>query len=170
MYSYELNLNNIGRGRGFATYFRPPYKHTTNSNFDGFSITKLQSENMDVIGIYRSQEGNVINLIKQLESLITEGKTTVVGGDFNICALAYPKNYIIQSLQEKGFMQIVTNSTHIDGGLIDHVYLLQGKTSKFTYVVENLAKYYSDHDGIGLVLREDVKDKLKQDEENMIQE
>ena len=79
----------------------------------------------------------------------------MVGGDINVCALAHPRNYVTQSLIEKGFKQIVRKATHIEGGLIDHVYLKQGKNHKFSYIIENFPKYYSDHDGIGLILSED---------------
>ena len=152
---YISNLNILGRGRGITTYFKTPYKHKENANSEGYSITKIESEKMDVIGIYRSQEGNVTSLITKLKSLITAGNTTVVGGDFNICALAYPNNYITKSLEERGFKQIVEKSTHIEGGIIDHVYLIQGDDSKFKYIIEEFPKYYSDHDGLGLILWEE---------------
>jgi exonuclease III len=151
---YKSNLNSIGRGRGMASYYKQKYNHVRNLNFAGFSMSKLESDIVDVIGIYRSQDGNVSNLIVHLESLITKGKTTIIGGDLNICALAHPKNYITESLKEKGFNQVVSKATHIEGGLIDHVYLNQGENSKFSYKVENFPKYYSDHDGLGLILWE----------------
>ena len=78
-----------------------------------------------------------------------------MGGDFNICALAYPKNYIKQSLIQIGFKQLVQKSTHIEGGLIDHIYLIEGRHMKITYSVEVCPKYYSDHDGLGLTLLEE---------------
>ena len=155
---YESNLNSIGRGRGIATYCKYPYKHTKNINCEGFSITKLESENLDVIGIYRSQEGNVTTLITHLESLISKGKNTILGGDINICAVAHPNNYITQSLAEIGATQLVVTATHIEGGLIDHVYLIQGEGIKFSYNIKNFPKYYSDHDGLGLILWEVKED------------
>ena len=64
----------------------PNYKHKSNVSCAGFSITKIESDKLDVIGIYRSQEGSVTDLIIQLKNLITDGKTTIIGGDFNnIC-------------------------------------------------------------------------------------
>ena len=56
---------------------------------------------------YRSQEGNVRDLILELEALITSGRTTLIGGDMNICALANPKNYVSESLREMEFSQLV---------------------------------------------------------------
>ena len=91
-------------------------------------------------------------MINQLEALITDGKTTLIGGDMNICALKYPNNYITETLKQKGFEQLVKRSTHIEGGMIDHLYLMQGVQTKFTYKVEEFAKYYSDHDGLGIIL------------------
>ena len=154
LYDYEENLNNMGRGRGIASYFKLNFKHSRNINYEGFSITKIENDKYDIIGVYRSQEGDVMNLITQLEILITEGKTTVIGGDMNVCGLAHPKNYITVTLIEKGFKQLVKKSTHIEGGLIDHMYLIQGKYDKFTYQVEEFPKYYSDHDGLGIILCE----------------
>ena len=107
---------------------------------------------MDVIGIYRSQEGNVTRLITELNGLIKEGKATVIGGDFNICALAYPRNYVTQNLRDMGFKQLMNKSTHIEGGLIDQVYVYEGQTHRATHSIEVFPKYYSDHDGIGLIL------------------
>jgi hypothetical protein len=130
-----------------------------NINCEGFSISKIESDKLNIIGIYRSQEGNVMNLIEKLEALIDTGKTTVIGGDMNICALAQPKNYVTASLKEMGFQQIVTKATHIEGGLIDHVYINQGEDVKFAWVLEDFPKYYSDHDGLGLTLWEVSKDK-----------
>ena len=113
---------------------------------------------MDVIGIYRSQEGNVTRLITEINGIIKEGKTTVILGDFNICSLAYPRNYVTQSLREMGFKQLVKKSTHIERGLIDHVYLYEGKTSKAKHIIDVFPKYYSDHDGIGLILNVEKKE------------
>ena len=125
-----------------------------NINSAGFSISKVESKVLDIIGIYRSQEGNVTDMIYKLETLIDPGKTSVIGGDLNICALAQPNNYVTASLKEMGFEQIVTRATHIEGGLIDHVYISQGENVKFAWVLEDFPKYYSDHDGLCLTLWE----------------
>ena len=138
---YQSNLNIVGRGKGIASYYKNEYKHARNINSEGISITKLESDKLDLVGIYRSQEGSVTTLIEHLESLITKGKTTLVGGDFNICALGNPNNYITQSLKEIGFTQLIRKSTHIEGGLIDHIYLIEGKGSKISYSVEIFPKY-----------------------------
>ena len=95
-----------------------------------------------------------MNLISYLEDLINEEKTTIIGGDLNICVLKQPNNILTDGLKENGFKQIVTKATHIEGGLIDHVYIKQGPSIKFSWVLEDFPKYYSDHDGLGLTLWE----------------
>ena len=95
-----------------------------------------------------------MELISQLETLIDPSKTSVIGGDLNICALAQPNNCVTTCLKEIGFEQIVTRATHIEGGLIDHVYIAQGENVKFAWVLEDFPKYYSDHDGLCLTLWE----------------
>ena len=112
----------------------------------------LESKDLDIVGIYRSQNGNIVDMIKELEGLIDNEKTIVIGGDINICALTHKTNFMTASLKEKGFQQIVTKATHIDGGAIDHVYIRQGKDARFEWDLEYCPKYYSDHDGIGLTM------------------
>ena len=91
--------------------------------------------------------------------MINHGKTTLVGGDFNICALRNPDNYITKSLKAIGFKQLVRRPTHVEGGLIDHIYLIEGKGETISHSLELYPKYYSDHDGLCITL---TKDKLHQ--------
>ena len=53
-----------------------------------------------------------------------------------------------------GFKQLVTQATHEDGRALDHIYIRQGKTTRFDWALEYFPKYYSDHDGIGLTMWE----------------
>ena len=151
---YRSNFNSSGRGRGIASYFKDEFKHVVNIKKEGFSLTKLESEKLDIIGIYRSQNGNVVDIINVLADMMDIGRTTVIGGDVNICALTQKNNYVTASLKEMGFKQIVTNATHVSGGAIDHVYINQGTLAKFNWSLEYMPKYYSDHDGLGLTMWE----------------
>ena len=107
---------------------------------------------MDVVGIYRSQDGNMNQLIEKLEDMIDDKKTTIVGGDLNICLMSSPHNYVTKKMQDRGFKQLVNKATHIEGGLIDHVYVRTVKDSQYSWNIEDFPKYYSDHDSIGLTL------------------
>ena len=76
----------------------------------------------------------------------------------NICLRAHPDNYITKNLKELGFQQVVAESTHIDGGLIDHIYLSTNEKIVSKWIVDYFPKYYSDHDAVGLILFEDMRE------------
>ena len=76
----------------------------------------------------------------------------MIGGDFNINLLKSPNNAITAKLSQNGFQQIVKKGTHIEGGVIDHIYIKQGKENMFEWALEHFPKYYSDHDGLGLTI------------------
>ena len=86
-------------------------------------ITKLNSEFLDVISVYRSKEALVNQIIIELSNLIDCDKTTLICGDFNICYNSDRSNKLITTLEALGFKQQVQEATHIKGGLIDHVYI-----------------------------------------------
>ena len=131
-----------------------------NLNCEGFSISKIGSEKMDIIGIYRSQGANDMDLIEKLKMMYDKEKTTIIGGDLNICVRAHPENYITKNLKELGFQQVVTESTHIDGGVLDHIYLSQYENMTSNWIVDYFPKYYSDHDAIGLIMLEDMREQI----------
>ena len=89
--------------------------------------------------------------MKELLKLLDHDKTTLIGGDLNLCVLKQPKNYVTTSLAEVGFQQIVTKATHIEGGALDHIYISQGVT-RFKWDLELSPKYYTDHDGLYMTL------------------
>ena len=88
------NFNNGGRGKGIVSYSNEIFTHIKNIRKEGFCISMVTSENIDVVGLYRSQEGDLRHLTKILETLIDDTKTTVIGGDLNICALKNPNNVV----------------------------------------------------------------------------
>ena len=155
--NYNANLNNRGRGKGIASYYNNKFEHRKNINCNGFSITKIEAEDFVIIGVYKSKEGNARELIEELEDLIDIEKVCVIGGDFNVCLLKQPHNYVTEKLNEMGFEQIVRKATHIEGGLIDHVYIKQGETVQYLWDLEEFPKYYSDHDGFGITLWQEHK-------------
>ena len=75
-----------------------------------------------------------------------------------MCVKAHPENYISKNLKELGFQQIVTESTHMDGGVIDQIYLSKKGNVVSKWIVEYFPKYYSDHDGVSMILYADKKE------------
>ena len=151
---YITSLNNSGRGKGIATYYKYKGGSASHISMDGFSISKIEYENLVVIGVYRSTDGNVKNLLNVLQDLVDTEKTTVIGGDMNICILKQRKNLLTQTLENMDFNQLVAQATHVDGGALDHIYVREGQKSRHSLTIEYFAKYYSDHDGICLTIRE----------------
>ena len=62
---YGMNLNKIGRGKGMATYYRgKTFKHEKNINGDGFSLSKVTSEDLDIIGVTKTKTKIYISVNK----------------------------------------------------------------------------------------------------------
>ena len=146
--NFSVNLISEGRGRGLASYFNKKFQHVKSVKNDGYSLSKVSSEKLDVFGIYRSKDGDARKMIGHLEEMIIENRTTIIGGDLNVCALKHQKNFIIEKLKELDFQQIVKQATHIEGGLIDHLYIKQGYDTDVTWELEVVPKYFTDHDCI----------------------
>ena len=66
---FSSNFNNEGRGKGITSYFNEKFKHTTDIKKNGFSISMMRSNDLDVIGIYRSQDGNMQDIIQILDTV-----------------------------------------------------------------------------------------------------
>ena len=85
--------------------------------------------------------------------MIDQDKPTLVSGDFNVCLRKNPSNEITKRLIEQGFEQLVTTATHVEGGLIDHVYWLDKGNTWEPPTLEQYCPYYSDHDALLVTLR-----------------
>ena len=147
---YSLHINSVGRGSGLATYF-----HAKDSQFisdiktKNFQLTKLTSKNVDVISVYLSDRAISTVVIDSIFKMVDYKKSTILCGDFNICYKQERKNSIISSLERHGFKQLVKESTHIQGGHIDQVYVKEAD-SMLSVEVELYSPYYSakDHDAL----------------------
>ena len=146
--NFEAHLNSSGRGKGIAVYSTKGYQHNCDVNDEHINITKMESEDMDVIAVYRSQAGSLRDLIRKLENLINLSKTTLVIGDMNVCNMEKQSNLLNTYLTSKTFKQIVSVATHIDGGHIDHCYIKNIGNYEERPAIEIVPKYYSDHDSI----------------------
>ena len=70
----------------------------------------------------------------------------------NLCIISSPDNYVTKQMRCKGFTQLVNKATHIEGGLIDHVYIRTHEDCNYSWSIEDYPKYYSDHDSISLTI------------------
>ena len=105
-----------------------------------------------MMNIYRSQEGNSVELLEDLRKIIEVQRVTLVTGDFNACFRENYNNRLIQGLLSMGFCQLMHEATQIQGRHIDHAYLLD-PMGQVQPIVERYSPYYSDHDGICIVIQ-----------------
>ena len=85
-----------------------------------------------------------------------EKKVNVVCGDMNLHF--HPQtpcdNHLTSTLYEKGFVQLVKEATHIQGHILDHVYVRACPKIHMKRPLYQLHyPYYSDHDAVLLILR-----------------
>ena len=142
-----LCLNNVGRGRGIATYMDNTYQWKMNLTCESFQISVITSVNRVVINIYRSADSdsksfdeNLFQIIRDLNVIDTE---VFLCGDFNLCYLTNVDIELFQKLNEMKFVHIVKKSTHEKGRLIDQVFVLNAKNS---YSIIHQSIPFLDHD------------------------
>ena len=80
-----------------------------------------------------------------LETIITKNSTNLICGDFNLKLETHgnTSNYFIDLMETKGFKQIITSSTHVEGGLLDLVFVTDINLITNLNILEN--KAISDH-------------------------
>ena len=144
---YESHFINVNRGKGIATYFKTSiFTHERDYVATNMQVTKFKSPELDVINVYRSSDGNSLELLNRISEMLTVEKPTLISGDFNICMLNHEKNRLSKGLLQNGFCQMVKEATHIKGGHIDHVYWKDEHSVWKELDLELYSPYYSDHD------------------------
>ena len=115
-------------------------------------LSKFSSQNLDVVTLYKSQEGSEENLIKAIHQM-TEGKRPIlVIGDFNISYLGTSENLTKNYMNENNFKQMINEPTHIEGNLLDQAHVRDNSgTLECTTHIQS--KYYSDHRSLHLTFR-----------------
>ena len=134
-----------GKGKGIATYSRNYTVDYCMESNKTMQIQKTKLMNIDIINVYRSQDGNQHDLIQILENMIDRSRFCIITGDFNLCGRDERRNAVTLYLERKGFNQIVDEATHIQGRMIDHVYV---NNCGCVLELERFSPYYSDHDGL----------------------
>ena len=159
---FENHFNSIGPGKGLALYFKEnTFVPVADIKKEKLQICKLTYSDIDAIIVYRTAQGNSLELINHLESLITPGATTIVCGDFNLCLLTHRNNRVTQFLESNGFVQLMQEATHIKGGHIDHMYFKAGQNVCQNPSILRYSPYYSDHDAICLTIEKKQKNQYE---------
>ena len=118
-------------------------------------IQKNTFAKLDVVNVYRSQNGNKYELIERLDKILDKEKTTLITGDFNICGIQEKRNVVGKYLERQGFLQLIREATHIEGRVIDQVFI---NRKDIIIEVQRYSPYYSDHDAILISLDIEVCD------------
>ena len=154
--TYTYHPNSFGRGKGIAIFYREEiFEHVDDLKKENMQLTKLSSIQVDVITVYRSQNCPYDLLNAGIKKLITNDKPTLIIGDFNFCykEQATPtKKYLL----ENNLVQLIKEPTHIGGHILDQAYLKDDMKS-IESCIEIDSKYYSDHRGLSVTLREKGK-------------
>ena len=148
-------VNSVGLGKGIATYCKPPFKLKQHYCLDNCQLTKISSEKLEIINVYRSSNCQVFE--DELEFLITIKKPTLVCGDTNInVTTGSPR--LINTMTKLGFTQLVLGSTHDKGGTIDQVFVnsLLRDTTALEIIKTRVS--FSDHDMIRIIMKETNSD------------
>ena len=148
---YQVNHCIVSRGKGVSTYYSPAVadKLIEMETFRGagFSISKVQLEELDSINVYRSSDASIPGTLEMIRNLIEPDRPTLISGDFNLCYRTNATNTLTAGLLSDGFEQLVTEATQIMGGVIDHLYWRDSQEIKYKRpTVERRSSYYSDHD------------------------
>ena len=79
----------------------------------------------------------------------TEGKQTLIIGDFNFCYSENPNNTTRKYLKNQNFIQIIDEPTHIGGHILDQAYLNEDIIAQ----AETHSKYYTDHKALAILIK-----------------
>ena len=148
MQNLRLIVNSKGRGRGVATYFDETFDVTDSVTSPRCQITKIASNKIDVINVYRSNDCDWKEFEQMIFKMIDRednSKKVLICGDLNIHYTEGTSNRFVRKIvDEYKFEQLIMDPTHDKGNTIDHVYVspaLQGRV-----VIEKTCLYFSDHD------------------------
>ena len=114
---YRAHFASQGRGKGLAAFVKEGVRSIIGISRFGeqnLQMVKVDMANVEVIGIYRSQEEPLYRLNQILRGFVNPGKDSLIVGDVNICATK--PNDLGNYLRQERFRQLVTLPTHICGG------------------------------------------------------
>ena len=115
-------------------------------------LTLFTSATLDVIALYRSQQGSQKDLNQYLMAMADKEKSLLVLGDFNFCYMDSSSNLTKQFLETNNYTQLIKEPTHIEGNLLDQAYFRS--TDKLLKCrAEVHSKYYTDHKGLAITVK-----------------
>ena len=140
--NFDLTLNSVGSGKGIATYFKKNYNVVAEHSEPTLQISKVRSQHMDVINVYRSAQNT--SLEERLLDILTPDRPTIITGDININVGGEKDASIVKTLGRLGFQQMVQKPTHDEGNTIDVVFVNNYLSDKVKVMQKSFG--FTDHD------------------------
>ena len=140
----------VGKGKGITTLYQKSFVWKKDVKKDYHQMTKITSESLDIINLYRSTGAKNKEVLDDLCELVNYQKQTLILGDFNICFFSESSSQVFQVLRSLGFNQLVKYPTHTEGRLIDLAFF-RSPDSSIYYEVNQQAQFFTDHDLIQVV-------------------
>jgi exonuclease III len=147
---WKQHNNSVGKGKGISTFFTEEYELEKDITNPSYQMTKITSERLEIINVYRSIGAETENLLEDLCSLISPGKQTLLLGDFNLCFMSESFHQLFQALKGMGYKQIVEDPTSIKGRLIDLAFISPTDSDVFKKVQQQ-SQFFTDHDLIEII-------------------
>ena len=151
--NFHCDLTSRGRGRGIATYYKKDFKVHDRVCSDECQFAILTSDKLSVVNVYRSS--GCKNFCDLLKPRVDVTKPTLICGDFNTDYHSRD-NQVSRFLKETmKFRQLVLESTHEKGSLLDQVWINAPLFEKVE--VEQSCLRFSDHDMLKIVISQDLE-------------
>ena len=149
----DLKPKGLGRGKGLSVYSRLGTSFRKFSSASGkVSAILKRLKKVHIIFLYLSMNFNWEELKSVFNDWICDDKPTVIIGDCN-----WHSDHIHPMktfLENRGYLQCMTRSTHEKGYKIDHLYICP-LVQNLTYKIVQQSIHYSDHDIIGIKIKGD---------------
>ena len=143
--------NSVGKGKGITTLFKAPFSWVADITKPLYQMTKIAVFDVNVINVYRSEKADTKSFLKDLIEIM-DGKQSIVLGDFNLCFLSENGHTIFKFFKECGFVQLVTDPTHMKGRMIDLVFVDDDIfLQKVKFKLSQCSPFFTDHDVIKIL-------------------
>ena len=146
---WYTRFENVGKGKGLAALSHLPFEKIETWSGEKISAALTKANDVYCIFLYLSK-GYEWSLLKDLlDRWIDSNVPTIVMGDVNWHWNGRVKNSMRAYMSSRNFDQLITRATHIDGNIIDHVYVNQ-HFPKNSLKVSQQSVPFSDHDVISV--------------------
>ena len=148
-----------GRSKGITLMTKTKPLYVVPFQSEDCSILKATYSDFQLLNLYRfASSTNIEKFTAEVLSHLDSKKTTVILTDSNINYLKSPENSFSGSLKSMGFQQMITNPTHILGGLLDQVYFYSPCPEASCKFYKAHSLFWSDHTCQAVLLNTTNKD------------